>query len=188
MAVSMAQTGARTVIVDLDLRKPAMAETFGFSPNQGMSTFLSGNSDLASQIRETGLPNLFLVAAGLPAPNPPELLGSQRMANALKLLREYFAYVVIDSPPALEISDAQVLAAGDVDGVILVARGGKTPRQALRKSSDLLERVRARILGVLLNDVDVRQADYYRYYDYHKGYYALQENNPRPEERSGEQA
>lgn len=188
MAVAMAQTGARTVIVDLDLRRPAMAETFGFSPDQGMSTFLSGNSDLASQIRETGLPNLYLVAAGPPAPNPPELLGSRRMTHALKLLREYFAYVVIDSPPALEISDAVVLAAGDVDGVILVARGGKTPRQALRKSSEHLRRVRAHILGVLLNEVDLHSSDYGYYgygQSYHDGYQSLRDKNPRSGEGSG---
>ncbi len=171
-ALAMAQTGGRTVIVDLDMRKPTLGQTFGAENNGGMSSYLSGNSDLSSQIQKTGLPNLYLLTAGPPAPNPPELLGSPRMAKALELLREYFTYIVIDSPPVLELSDALVLSR-QVDGVIVVARGGKTPRQALRKASDQLQALGAQILGVLINDVDVRRSEYgypYGYYGYHGGY------------------
>ncbi len=170
IALAMVQTGARTVVVDLDMRKPALGRTFGITSTEGMSTFLSGNSDLSSQIRKTGLPNLYLLPAGPPAPNPPELLSSPRMAKGLELLKEYFTHIVIDSPPTLELSDALVLSR-QVDGVIVVARGGKTPRQALRKASDQLLGIGARILGVLINDVDVRRSEYgYSYYGYHGGY------------------
>ena len=171
-ALAMAHTGGRTVIVDLDMRKPSLGKTFGAESGGGMSTYLSGNSDLSSQIQKTGLANLYLLTAGPPAPNPPELLGSRRMAKGLELLREYFTHIVIDSPPALELSDALVLAS-QVDGVIVVARGGKTPRQALRKTTDQLLGLGAQILGVLINDVDVRRSEYgypYGYYGYHGGY------------------
>ncbi len=169
-AMAMAQTGARTLVIDLDMRKPALTETFGLTTNGGMSTYLSGNCDLNSQIQQTGVPNLFLLSAGPPAPNPPELLGSPRMANGLKLVREYFTHVVIDSPPTLELSDTLVLASS-VDGVILVARSGKTPRQALKKAGDHLLRVGGQILGVLINDVDVRQSEYGSYgYGSYGGY------------------
>ncbi len=171
-ALAMAQTGARTVIVDLDMRRPTLGGIFGADSGGGMSTYLSGNSDLSSQIQKTGLPNLYLVAAGPPAPNPPELLGSPRMVKGLELLREYFTHIVIDSPPTLELSDASVLS-NQVDGVIVVVRGGKTPRQALHKASDQLMTVGARILGVVINDVDMRRGEYgysYDYYGYHGGY------------------
>ncbi|MEM7351573.1 MAG: polysaccharide biosynthesis tyrosine autokinase, partial [Acidobacteriota bacterium] len=158
-AVAMAQTGARTLVIDLDMRKPALTDTFGLKANGGMSTYLSGNCDLNSQIQQTRIPNLFLLSAGPLAPNPPELLGSPRMVNGLKLVREYFTHIVIDSPPTLELSDTLVLA-GSVDGLILVARSGKTPRQALKKAGDHLLRVGGQILGVLINDVDVRNSDY----------------------------
>ncbi len=169
IALAMVQTGARTVVVDLDMRKPALARTFGIESEGGMSTFLSGNSDLSSQIKETGLSNLYLVPAGPPAPNPPELLSSARMIKGFELLREYFTHIVIDSPPTLELSDALVLSCR-VDGVIVVARGGKTPRQAVRKASDQLMGLGAQILGVLINDVDVRSSEYRYAYGYHGGY------------------
>ncbi len=170
-AMALAQTGARTVVVDLDLRKPALAATFDLDPDKGMSTYLSGHTDLSSLVRETRLPNLYAIGAGPPAPNPPDLLGSPRMAKGLELLREYFQYIVIDTPPGLELSDALILSARGVDGVLLVARGGRTPLPALRKTGENLHRVGARILGVLLNDVDMRLAHYGDYYGYYGGYY-----------------
>ena len=172
IALAMVQTGARTVVVDLDMRRPALDRAFGIHTNGGMSTYLSGNSDLSSQIQKTSLPNLYMLAAGPPAPNPPELLSSPRMVKGFELLREYFTHIVIDSPPTLELSDALVLSRL-VDGVIVVARGGKTPRQALRKASDQLISMGAQILGVLINDVNVRSSEYgysSGYYGYHSGY------------------
>ncbi len=178
-AIALAQTGERTLVVDLDMRKPTLAKTFGITAAEGMSTYLSGNSDLASQIRESGLPNLYVLGAGPQAPNPPELLGSPRMGKGLELLREYFKYIVIDTSPALGLSDALILAARGVDGVILVARGGKTPHPALRKAGEHLSRVGARILGVLLNDVDLRQTAYgYGYYGRnYEGYFSPGEDS-----------
>ncbi len=170
-AMALAQTGARTAVVDLDMRKPALAATFDLDPSQGMSTFLTGNTDLSSLVHQTRLPNLYAIGAGPPAPNPPDLLGSPRMVKGLELLREYFQYIVIDTPPGLELSDALILSARGVDGVLLVARGGRTPLPALRKTSENLQRVGAKVLGVLLNDVDMRLAHYGDYYGYYGGYY-----------------
>ncbi|MEM7585195.1 MAG: polysaccharide biosynthesis tyrosine autokinase [Acidobacteriota bacterium] len=169
-AMAMAQTGARTLVIDLDMRRPALSKTFGITTNGGMSAYLSGNSDLSSLIQRTTIPELYLLSAGPPAPNPPELLGSARMAKGLELAREYFTHVVIDSPPTLELSDALVLSRA-VDGVILVARAGKTPRQALHRASDRLIKLGAQILGVLINDVDVERGEYSYYYGgYYQGY------------------
>ncbi len=180
-AIALAQTGARTLIVDLDMRKPSLAEAFGINAEQGMSTFLSGMSDLSSQIHETGLPNLLMVPAGPRAPNPAELIGSKRMGTGMQLMREYFAYVVVDSPPVLELSDAMVISQY-VDGIILVARGGKTPRKAVQRASEMLLQIGAKLLGVLVNNVRPSQGGY-GYYgsmgSYYDRYYTESDTNQR---------
>jgi capsular exopolysaccharide synthesis family protein len=168
IAMALAQTGARTLLVDLDLRKPGLAGIFGIAAEQGMSTYLSGNSDLSSQIRPTRYDGLFVVPAGLVAPNPAELIGAERMALGLQLATEHFAYVVFDTPPALAITDALILSP-KVDGVILVARSGRTPRKALQRAASQVLAVGGKLLGVLINDVDLDETGY-GYGGYH-GYY-----------------
>jgi capsular exopolysaccharide synthesis family protein len=181
IAVALAQTGSRTLIVDLDLRQPKLAEAFGLAAEQGMSTYLSGNSDLSSQIHESGIPNLFLVPAGPRAPNPAELIGSQRMSTGVQLMREYFTYVVIDSPPVLELSDA-LIASPHADGVILVARGNSTPRKTVQRSANVLMQLGAKLLGILVNDVEVDLAEY----GYH-GYAASYFDRHRPSDNESSQ-
>lgn len=161
-AIALAQTGARTLMVDLDMRRSSIADAFGLTAEQGMSTYLSGNSDVSSQIHETGLPNLFLLPAGPVAPNPAELISSEKMATGIQLMREHFTYVVIDSPPTLNLADSLVTSP-HADGVILVARGGKTPRRAVQRAAENLINVGAKLLGVLINDVDVDSAAYGHY-------------------------
>ena len=169
-AIVLAQTGARTLVLDLDMRRPTMATLFGVSSKQGMSTFLTGNSDLSSLVQETSFPNLFLVAAGPAAPNPAELVGADRMREGLALLLDYFDYIVIDSPPCLEITDALVLAPM-VDGVLMVVRASRTPRELVRKASDRMLRVGGKILGVLVNAADLRRSQYGYYHGYYNSYY-----------------
>ena len=158
-AIALSQTGARTLMIDLDMRRSSIATAFGIAAEQGMSTYLSGNSDISSQIHETGLPDLFLLPAGPIAPNPAELIGSERMATGMQLMRENFTYVVVDSPPALQLADALVTSP-HVDGVILVARGGKTPRKAVQKAAEHLHSVGAKLLGVLINDLNIDSVGY----------------------------
>ncbi|MDX1382026.1 MAG: polysaccharide biosynthesis tyrosine autokinase [Thermoanaerobaculia bacterium] len=170
MAVSLAQTGARTVIIDMDLRNSSVARGLGMEAEQGMSTYLSGNSDLASQIRETPYPNLFIVPAGPHPPNPAELIGSSRMETGMQLLREYFTYVIVDSPPCLGLSDPLLLSTS-TDGVILLARSGRTPRRAVLRAVDTLEKVGATFLGVLVNGVRAESRVYgYTYGGYGRYY------------------
>ena len=181
-AMVLSQTGARTLLLDLDMRKPAMARALSADSSLGMSNYLSGNSDLSSQIQSVGVPDLFLLGAGPHPPNPAELLGSTRMSTALDLLRDYFTYIVVDSPPIISVTDALIVA-GQVDGVLLVVHGGKTPRDAVRRASEQLHNVGARILGGMINNVDVRKSEYsyyYRYYYYsYEGYYAENESAKR---------
>lgn len=169
-AIVLAQTGARTLILDLDMRRPTMDKIFGMRGQEGMSTFLSGNSDLSSQVQQTRFPNLYLVPAGPPAPNPAELVGAQRMRSGLEVLQQHFDHIIIDSPPCLEITDALVLAT-QVDGLLLVVRAGKTPKALVRKATDRVLRVGGKILGVLVNAVDLRRSEYGYYHSYYRSYY-----------------
>jgi len=165
-AIIFARSGIRTLIIDLDMRRPSMAGHFGVNGSKGMSHFLTGNSDLLSQIRQTSIPNLSLLAAGQTPPNPAELLNSKGMEAALLLARESFDHVIIDTPPVLSVTDALVISP-KVDGVIIVTRAGKTACDAVRKATEHLEQVGARILGVVINDANLRNGHYRYYYKYY---------------------
>jgi capsular exopolysaccharide synthesis family protein len=172
IAITLAQAGGKVILLDGDMRNPELHKALHLNYEKGMSTFLSGNSDLVPVIQKTDIPNLFVVPSGKIPPNPAELIGSPRMKELLELLEQLFDHVVIDTPPVLSVTDARVLATM-VDGVILVVKGGQTPRQAVRLTKRLLLEVHAHIIGVLLNDVDVRSADYSyysKYYCYGYGY------------------
>jgi len=183
LALAFAQTGARTALVGLDLRKPSVGDAFGLANAEGMSTFLSGNTDLSSLIQETEFDHLFVVPGGPSAPNPPELIGSELMLKALVLLRDYFTHIVFDCPPCLELSDALVLAP-KVDGVVLVVKAGATPVEAVRKAGDQLQRVGGELLGVVLNQADERGSGYgygygYGYGDHYDGYFDQQKGGKK---------
>ena len=154
------------------MRKPMLGRRFGINGG-GMSTFLSGNSDLSSQIQHTSVPGLFLLPAGPIPPNPAELIGADRMQEALKLLGDHFKHIVIDSPPILSVTDALVLSPV-VDGVVMVIHGGKTARDVVGKATSHLEHVGAKILGAVINNVDIESSEYYYYYRhyYDYGYYS----------------
>ncbi len=166
IAIALSQAKSPTLLLDLDLRKPSLAALFGLrEEDEGVSNYLSGNSDLI-QIRRTRFDNLFVAPAGVPAPNPTELLGSSRLAAGLNVLSEKFKQLVIDTPPCLELSDALIVAP-HVDGVIFIARAGKTPKGAVRRASEQIQRVGGRVLGVLMNEVDrATSSESFEYYQY----------------------
>jgi capsular exopolysaccharide synthesis family protein len=163
MAISFAHNDARTLVIDLDLRKPALAPLFGVNPDNGMSNFLAGRAEFADLLQQTKHANLALISAGPTPPNPTELLGSKRMRWCLGVASEHFDVVLIDTPPSLELSDALIVSPF-VDGVVIVARAGQTPREAVRRTSLRFQRAGARILGALINGADLRNPDYGYYY------------------------
>lgn len=176
LGISLAQAGARTLIMELDMRKPRLARTFNAQRGLGMSTYLSGNSELAAVIQDTNIPNLFLIPGGPVPPNPPELIGSERMQLAFQLLSRHFSFFVIDAPPVISVTDAVVLSP-HVDGVILVVEGGKTPKEAVLKARNRLASVGAKILGVLMNKVDIHKAGYPYDVSYDYGNYYASSND-----------
>jgi capsular exopolysaccharide synthesis family protein len=187
-AIVLAQKGVRVLLVDADLRRPSVHKTLGMGPRSGLSNVLTGNTTLEQAVTVSPiLPNLFVLPAGSPPPNPAELLASSHMRDVLNELREQFDHVVIDTPPTLSVTDAVVLSPR-VDAIILVIRSGQTTKQALRRARDILMQVNAHVTGVLLNAVDLTSPDYYYYYEYQGKYsHYYQEDPPEPPAEPQEQ-
>jgi capsular exopolysaccharide synthesis family protein len=187
-AIVLAQKGVRVLLVDADLRRPSVHKTLGMGPRSGLSNVLTGSATLEQAITVSPiLPNLFVLPAGSPPPNPAELLASPNMKDVLTALREQFDHVVIDTPPTLSVTDAVVLSPR-VDAIILVIRSGQTTKQALRRARDILMQVNAHVTGVLLNAVDLNSPDYYYYYEYQGKYsHYYQEDPPEAPAESPEQ-
>lgn len=176
-AISLAQTGAKVLIVDADMRRPRLHSVFNIENGSGLSTILSTElteDQIIGVIKQDEKTKLNLLTSGPIPPNPAELLGSEQMANLLKLLQGHFTHIVVDSPPITSFTDG-VLIASMVDGVILVVHSGKSSRQVVRRARQLLQDVGAKIFGVVLNNVNLRSHDSYYYY---QSYY--QPNNYRP--------
>src|SRR3989441_1665278 len=169
-AIVLAQKGVRVLLIDADLRRPSIHKTLGTGPKTGLSNVLTGNATLQqATVRSSILPGLFILPAGTPPPNPAELLASSNMKDVLAELREQYDHIVVDTPPALSVTDAVVMSTR-ADAVVLVIRSSQTTKQALRRSRDLLMQVNARVAGVLLNAVDLTSPDYYYYYEYQGKY------------------
>jgi succinoglycan biosynthesis transport protein ExoP len=166
----LAQKGTRVLLIDADLRRPSIHKTLGMGPRSGLSSVLTGSATLEQVItRSPSLPNVFVLPAGTPPPNPAELLASTQMRDLLEQLRGQYDHIVIDTPPTLSVTDAVVLSPR-ADAIVLVIRSGQTTKQALRRSRDLLMQVNAKVSGVLLNAVDLSSPDYYYYYEYQGKY------------------
>jgi succinoglycan biosynthesis transport protein ExoP len=182
-AVVLAQKGVRVLLIDADLRRPSIHKTLGLGPRTGLSNVLTGSTTLEQAITRTAvLPNLYVLPAGTPPPNPAELLASANMRDVLNKLSQEYDHVVVDTPPSLSVTDAVVLSPR-ADAVVLVIRSGQTTKQALRRSRDILAQVNAKVVGVLLNAVDLSSPDYYYYYEY-QGKYAqyYQEGKPQSDD------
>jgi polysaccharide biosynthesis transport protein len=169
-AIVLAQKGVRVLLMDGDLRRPSIHKTLGMGPRSGLSNALTGSATVQQTIAPSPiLPNLFIMPAGTPPPNPAELLASSNMRDLLAELRPQFDHIVIDTPPTLSVTDAVVLSPR-ADATIVVIRCGQTTKQALRRARDILMQVNAHVAGVLLNAVDLSSPDYYYYYEYQGKY------------------
>lgn len=168
-AISLAQTGAAVLIIDADLRRPRIHKVFSLKNNSGLSSFLAGEGELASQI-QIAMPNLYVLPVGPLPPNPAELLGSVRMKQVIETLATNFDHIIIDSPPVASFADSLILSSL-VDGVIIVVKGGVTPREMAQRTKAHLQSVGARILGAVINQIKLQPHDYYYYSTYYSRYY-----------------
>ena len=183
LASVIAQSGRNVVIVDADLRRPRIHKVFQLSNRVGLTDqFIRTQDRLDGSLKNTEVANLHAITSGNLPPNPSELLSSGRMSEILKLLSDQFNTVIIDSPPTLLVTDAMVLAQR-VDGVLLVVKPSVTKWASLRQAIEQLQRVKANLLGVVVNDVNVGRSRYYYYrgsynQKYGKGYHYAENDAP----------
>jgi len=198
LALSVAQTGDKVLLIEADLRKPLIHKNFGLAKEPGLTDYVLGNYDweevinnisdvmlgdfeLDEILRTPGLDNLHILTAGTRPPNPTEILSSDRFREFLKEVRQQFDYIFIDAPPILPVADATEIAPL-VDGVVLVYTVGRIGRGVLKRAKSTLDNVDAKVLGIILNNVKPEVGpDYFRY---HAQYYY----KPAEESKPGEQA
>ncbi|AZN38593.1 CpsD/CapB family tyrosine-protein kinase [Paenibacillus albus] len=165
LAVVYAQADRKVVLIDADMRRPTAHHTFSVSNRRGLSTILSRQCDIEESVQSTEIPNLSIIPSGPVPPNPAEMLASKRMSALIEQLREQFDVVLIDTPPTLAVTDAQIVST-KCDGSLLVLEAGKVKSDMVLKAKQQLTQVNARILGVVLNSVKQKNGDGYYYYQY----------------------
>jgi succinoglycan biosynthesis transport protein ExoP len=168
-AISLAQTGASVVIIDADMRRPRLQSIFDLNMGQGLSSVLStdvSEAEMLAMVVSDEATGLDVLSSGPIPPNPAELLGSDQMRRLMAALQARYTHVIVDSPPISSFTDG-VLISTMVDGVLLVVHGGKSSRHIVRRSKQLLNDVGAKVLGVVLNNVNLQSHDYYYYQSYY---------------------
>lgn len=170
-AVNLIRSFKKGILVDGDLRRPMLHRIFGLTNNTGLSTFLSGNLEFGEGlIKRTEIKGLDIITGGPIPPNPSELLGSERMKDLIDALYTMYDFVILDSAPVLGMTDSLYLSTF-TEGVIVVIRAGETSREALKETKRLLQKINAKILGVVLNGL--KESDMkYGYYSYYYSYYS----------------
>jgi capsular exopolysaccharide synthesis family protein len=155
----------KVLLIDADLRRPQCHEVLGVDNASGLSEMLTGHGEPEALAQPTYTAGLFFLSSGATPPNPAELVGSRTMRESLLFLRERYDFILIDAPPVMAVTDA-VLLSTMVDGVVLVVDGQRTPRQVVKDARMRLSYARAKILGTVLNRVDLRHGGYggYGYY------------------------
>jgi tyrosine-protein kinase Etk/Wzc len=182
LAVAYAQSGERVLLLDTDLRRPTQGHLFGLEGTAGLTNLLVGEMTPEQAIQPSGVERLSILPSGPLPPNPAELLDSARMTALLQELRQYADLIILDSPPAIMLSDALILAS-QVDKTLLVSAAGQVTRDAFAEMVRLLRHARGNLLGVVLNKLRLTQGDYYYYYYYY--YFDHDKRHPGPTARLG---
>jgi capsular exopolysaccharide synthesis family protein len=161
LAVTLAQGGRRTILVDCDLRRPSLHEIFGLKAEPGLTDLMLAEEGEAA-LQETGVEGLKLLASGPKPPNPADMLGAQKLDKIFESLATEAEIVLFDAPPVIAVTDAAVLGA-KVDGVLLVISAGKTKRDHAQRAKELLEKANVRIIGATLTNApkDSSMGEYY---------------------------
>lgn len=170
LAISLALSGRRVLLVDADMRKPSLHRIFHYRPHarQGLPLLLTGQGDLKKMIQATDTENLYLLLNGFSASNPAELIGSHRMETLIHELKGEYDYVIFDCAPVLPVTDSVVLSQ-KLSGVFLLARAYVTGKTDVRRAATSLRTVQANLLGTVLNGVNLRKSGYgYAYKHYHQ--------------------
>lgn len=163
LALVLAQGESKVLLVDCDMRRPSIHKTFKISNTYGISDLLVGNKKLESVANKYN-DNLSIVPAGKIPPNPAEMLASKAMTAFLEEMKNYFDYIVLDTPPLQAVTDAQVLST-KVDGSLIVVRAGVTKKDAVHNAVSIIKKVKGNIIGTVLNVAETKNDKYYYYGD-----------------------
>ena len=181
-AITMAQSGHKTLLVDADMRHPQLHKSLKVNYSRGLSNVLVGDAEPEEVISPTQIENLDLLPCGPIPPNPAELLGSQKMKALLSKVEGKYDKIVFDSPPVISVTDPLVLAS-QMDGVLMVIQAGRCSKALVLRSKEQLEGVKAKIVGAVLNDVTSEVGRYYYrdyyYYRYYSGYYGEEDEKSK---------
>ncbi len=181
LAISLTQLGRRVLLIDGDMRRPNIRKAFDFPDSLGVVSYLTGQRDWRAAVLPTGLANLDVLVCGPVPPNPAELLSSERMRKLLNEAKTEYDFVVLDSPPLLNVADSRILASL-VEGVVLVVKGGATPRELAQRAHSHARSVGANVIGVVLNNLNMRSGDDYYCRYYHYDYYGSKDEAEGEEE------
>lgn len=161
LAIALAQSGNKVLLVDCDMRKPSIHKKFKISNAAGTAELLlrkKSFEEVANDYNE----NLTIITAGKIPPNPSEMLASRAMTAFIKEMKKEFKYIILDTPPLQAVTDAQVLST-KADGVLLIVRAGSTKREMVFNSVDLIKKVQGKVIGTVLNGVENKKNNYYYY-------------------------
>jgi len=170
LALTFANTGRRTLLLDCDLRKPNVHNIFETQRDPGLTNVLMKESSWKDVLRETKIPNLYMIPSGPIPPNPTEMVGSQQMKDLIELFKTEFDLILLDSPPVVAVTDAAILSVA-VDATLLVVELGRSRASGVNRAIDLLEKVKANLMGIITNNISSGYKYDYGYYSYYY-YYA----------------
>ncbi len=179
LAYVCAQSGYSTLMIDADLRRPRLASYSEISSEVGLSNFLSSDMELKDVIFKTNEPNLYILPSGPKTLDPAGLLASYRMDRLLQEASRRFDIVLVDSPPMLGVSDASLIVS-KVDATLIVLQPRKMPIKALQRSKMLIEAAGSKIMGLILNNVDITGDSHYQYYTTYYSYYTTDKSRKEP--------
>ncbi|MGI6114160.1 MAG: CpsD/CapB family tyrosine-protein kinase [Mahellales bacterium] len=165
LALAIAQSEKKVLVIDADLRRSNIHKIFGLPNLDGLTTLLTEDININAAVSFIDVPNLYVLTSGPKPPNPSELLGSKRMEALLTKVKDEFDIILIDAPPILPVADASVLGT-IVDGSIMLINYGQVDFDLAAKAKEQLEKVNARIMGVIINNIPNNGDSYYYYYYY----------------------
>lgn len=176
LAAVLAQSGHNVLLMDADLRRPRLRRIFGIETDTGLSTYLAGTSDIEF-FTPKGIEHIQVVPSGPVPPNPSELIGSKHLQTLVASLEEKFDFIVWDSPPLFAAAESLVLSKM-LSGTIIVTRAGKTTYKELERGIKSIQDIEARVLGVVINGLDIKESMRYNYNYRYYSYYGAEEIKP----------
>jgi tyrosine-protein kinase Etk/Wzc len=183
LAITVAQGGQKVLLIDCDLRRPVLHAVFGYNKEPGITNYLVGRALIDDVIRNSPIRNLDIITSGTIPPNPSELIGSVKMKEFMAQMQQRYDVVLIDTPPVIAVTDAQIVS-NLVDGMILIVSSGTTQTELAKRSKDLILKVGGKVIGMVLNNFDIYNTygSYYKYYRYYNYYY--EPKNAQPMKKS----